>query len=102
MPKFQPLKARYKKQYLLHFVIVADMNIVLFASIVFDVVFCSVVIILFFGVKNKRIYSLGRMYSYDEHKSQYKQTIVGYTLYLCTLLLLRPILQSLIADRGGM
>lgn len=74
------------------------MDIVFFARTVFDIVFCAVVVILIFGIKNKRIYLFGRVYSLDEHKSHYHQAIVGYILYLCTLLLLRPILQSLIAD----
>lgn len=74
------------------------MDIVYFAITVFDIVFCAVVIILFFGIKNKRIFSFGRMYSYDSHKSQYHQSIFGYILYLCTLLLVRPILQSLIVE----
>lgn len=50
--------------------------------IVLDAIVVICVVLLFFGLKNSRIFIGGRFYYYSENKFQYWQAVIGYLLMI--------------------
>jgi hypothetical protein len=64
-------------------------DIISFTRIFFDIASFVFLVILIFGLKNKRIFALGRMYSFFEERCKFWQVVLGYILFIFTLVFLR-------------
>jgi len=64
-------------------------DLISFTRIFFDISCLVFILILLFALKNKRIYAFGKMYSFLEDKFKFWQVVIGYILFIFTLVFLR-------------